>query len=153
MNHTTFLNYFVLLCLTLAFTHAFKCHVNTTMIENPDFKCYPDLDGNEAEPSTICILDCKNNPIRYKHRCNVDGNWDIVPGSKSCDDLKLCNNPIENWGHWSWSCSLGHQVGSICKGTCNTNYLTSASIECMSDSTWKYEIDLDDPNICSQKKT
>ena len=145
------MSYFILFGSITAFVQALNCKVKPEIIENPDFKCYPDLIGNEANPSTICVLDCKSNPIKYKHRCNTDGNWDLEPGSKTCNDLKMCSDPLGSWGQWTWSCSLGHQVGSICRGRCNSDPITTANIQCLSDGTWNYDVDLEDPNICTQK--
>ena len=133
--------------------NSLNCDVQNQISANPDFKCFPDLIDNKAEPSTVCILKCKSNPIKYIHRCNQNGHWDIEPGSKSCNDMKMCMDPKITWTHWTWTCSLGFQQGSRCVGTCNTNLMTQTEIQCEPNGTWKSSINLDDTEICSQKCT
>ena len=131
-------------------TFSLNCKVPDFINPN-EYKCYPDLVANEAIPSTICMVTCKKNPIRFKHRCNQNGEWDVPIGLKSCDGIKMCGNPSEIWFHWSWKCTLGYQQGSTCIGTCHTDALTNATIQCHGDGTWKSKTDLDDINVCYKK--
>ena len=125
-----------------------NCQVSPSLIENLDLKCVPALLRNEASPSTACILACKSNPLKFKHRCNRDGHWDSEPGSKTCDDIKSCENPWFSWPQWTWKCSLGDLQGSTCFGTCSTNPDVQAKIICQSNESWKHNID---PDQCKAK--
>merc|ERR1711971_1083668 len=67
------------------------CEVENDSMEFGYFSCYPRLNKLnqtqgpfQAFPLTVCILQCENSPLRYKHHCGSDGRWDIAPGSKSC---------------------------------------------------------------------
>ena len=43
-------------------------------------KCVPELKSdNSASPSTVCVVTCKRNNLRFKHRCNRNGKWDMDP--------------------------------------------------------------------------
>ena len=138
----------LLLSLHLAF--GLNCQV-PEIIDSNGYKCYPDLIANEASPSTVCMSSCKKNPIRFKHRCNQDGNWDIPMSTTPCDDIKMCQDPANVWFHWSWKCTLGYQQGSTCIGTCHTDDLTNATIQCQGDGTWKSDKDLNHVNTCYKK--
>ena len=51
-------------------------------------KCVPELsEDNIARPSTVCIMTCKNNPLKFKHRCNINGKWDVDP-----DFAQVCSS-------------------------------------------------------------
>ena len=128
-----------------------NCKVSNEVFKSPNLKCVPSLLGTEASPSTVCILPCKSNPVKYKFRCNRNGQWDTEPNVQLCDDLKVCKNPWLNWIQWTWKCSLGHQQGSTCIGTCSTNPDVQAKTICQSNGLWNSDTDLDNPDHCKMK--
>ena len=85
--------------------------------------CNPELvdlgTSYKVETSSICVVTCTSNTLRYKHRCNLNGKWDIEPFTKSCSDLKQCDIiPSKKWSNWNWQCTFGINYGSVCNATC-----------------------------------
>ena len=62
-------------------------------------RCVPELSkDNVAKPSTVCVVTCKSNNLRFKHRCNLNGKWDIDPDLDKCGKVVTCNeDPHEKW--------------------------------------------------------
>ena len=141
----------LVICMLQGVRTANNCKVSNEVVKNPNLKCVPPLIEAEASPSTVCILPCKSNPIKFKFRCNRNGQWDAEPNGQLCDDLKICENPWLTWTQWTWKCSLGHQQGSTCLGTCSTNPNVQAKMVCKSNGMWVSDTDLDNPDRCKMK--
>ena len=117
---------------------------------NALIKCVPDLiNGIKAKPSTVCVITCKENNLRFKHRCNRNGQWDQAPVFDKCGTVVSCPHPNANtlWINWSWSCS-GRSQGSKCNGVCKLNSDTIVQISCGKDGNWTSDLNLTDASIC-----
>ena len=119
------------ICILPSLVCAKECLVDPVGIENENarIKCVPDLKNNMASPSTVCVITCKENNLRFKHRCNRNGQWDQVPDFENCGKVIFCPHPSKNTSldNWSWSCP-GLSQGSKCKGVCKSSSETSAMI-------------------------
>ena len=73
--------------------------------------------------------------FRYKHHCGSNGQWDIIPGEKTCVQ---CPKPELQMPNWIWDCysSRQHVVGSKCFGICKFDNNTQLSIKCQKNSEW-----------------
>ena len=90
-----------------------------------------------VQPGHVCIFTCKFNPLRHKHYCASDGQWDQKPGTRSCDEFNVCHNPNGMWGQYSWQCNqMGYHIGSKCIGTCLNDANIQRAIQCQKDTTW-----------------
>ena len=56
----------LVICMLQRVRTANNCKVSNEVVENPNLKCVPPLIEAEASPSTVCILPCKSNPIKFK---------------------------------------------------------------------------------------
>ena len=129
-----------------------NCSVYRNKIEseNARIKCTPELmNGRMAKPSTVCVITCKENNLRFKHRCNRNGQWDQAPDFDKCGKVISCPHPNANktLNHWSWSCS-GRSQGSKCNGVCKLNSDTTVQISCGKDGNWTSDLNLTDASIC-----
>ena len=133
-----------------------ECSVGTNQMnsENAFIKCVPELiDETKAKPSTVCVITCKENSLRFKHRCNRNGQWDQAPDFDKCGKVVFCPHPNTNtsMNHWSWSCP-GLSQGSKCNGVCKLSSNTTVQISCGKDKRWKTDnSDLDDVVLCPAK--
>ena len=106
-------------------------------------KCVPEEMTNDVvKASTICIMTCKSNNLRFKHRCNLNGKWDSTPDLEKCGKVVICPNPIQKWKQWSWKC-VGLNQGSKCRGSCIKDSSLSTEISCTKEGSWKPKTDLD----------
>lgn len=102
-------------------------------------RCVPELSkDNIARPSTVCIITCKNNPLKFKHRCNLNGNWDVVPNLERCRTAIFCEDPRRSLPQWEWKCSGTYQ-GSKCYGSCKSDLEIKTEMSCKrigNDGEW-----------------
>lgn len=141
----------VLLILILPFGVFSECYfpnITNFDYDNPQrrIKCVPELtSGNIASPSTVCVMTCKQNNLRFKHRCNRDGNWDVAPDLSKCGQVVQCGDPKKHWKLWNFRCS-GFTEGSKCLGQCGLVPETKVEINCKKNGdtgAWRPEHDLE----------
>ena len=121
-----------------------NCHITANEMETELYrmKCIPELENDLAKTSTICIMTCKLNNLRFKHRCNLNGHWDLKPDLQSCGKVVTCPNPRQHWKQWSWKCS-GMSQGSKCHGSCIENPNETTEIRCAKNGSWTPNPDLE----------
>ena len=129
-----------------------QCDIDPNYLSSQDafIKCVPDVRSNKTDPSTVCISTCKANNLRFKHRCNRNGKWDITPGSKKCEEVVACPRPWDRWPHWDWKC-VGLTQGSKCYGSCKLDNQTTVEISCQKNTFWSPIENLDEPDTCPRR--
>lgn len=132
--------YILFLQCSFSLALASECQMNKSSIEHgmevssniPWHEINNDL--IEFDPGSVLLLTCKYNSYKFKHYCSPrTGQWDVKPGSKSCQGMsKTCpNGPnLEFEILWDWKCSNLWFPGSTCVGTCRTNPLAKKQIFC-----------------------
>ena len=142
---------FFLMLPSLVYADGCSVDTNGMNSENAFIKCVPDLiDGSKAKPSTVCVITCKENNLRFKHRCNRNGQWDQDPVFEKCGTVVTCPHPNTNasWNNWQWNCP-GLSQGSKCNGVCKLNSGTNVQISCGKDKKWTTDgPDLEDVALC-----
>ena len=100
---------FVLTCFLIlpSLVHS-GCHfqgVEDFDYDTDDYRlrCVPELSEHHiAKPSTVCVVTCKHNSLRFKHRCNRDQKWDMDPDLTRCQKVQKCEDPKKKWPRWNF---------------------------------------------------